>query len=99
KSCSIKKFDQCLSAFLEARHSGAELSLALLVHTVEQSLPALQMGQGFEEDVQQRVIVRAAHVNAIQRFELLEIEARGGLVDVLDLEPLDHLFSGHHLVI
>src|SRR5690606_5339229 len=81
KTCSVKEFNQCLCAFLKAGHGSAKLRLALLIHTVEKLLASLQIGQSGEEDAQQRVILRSADVNAVQRLQFLEIEPGGSLVD------------------
>ena len=71
--------------------AASNCALCVVVEPRGDRRAALQIGQGGDEDIEQLVIVHLAHVGAVERLELGEVEARRALVDVLDLEPADHV--------
>src|SRR5690606_27555384 len=78
---TVKQLQKRLCAFLEAGEGGPKLSLFSLIETSKEFRSSLQVRQGGQKNVEQRAVVHLAHVNSVECFKLLKIEAGGPLVD------------------
>ncbi len=67
--------------------AASSFCLAGRVEVAGDAAGAFEMRQGRNQQIGQRSIVHGAHVDAVQRLQLLEVEAGGAPVDVVDVEP------------
>src|ERR1700733_5301174 len=72
---AVQKFDERLRALLQARNRGAQLGAFMLVEFGRDSRAPLEIGQGVDQRLEQRVVARRAHIMSVDVLELGEVEA------------------------
>ena len=69
------------------------------IDTREHFWPSRDMRQECQERLHELLVIRVAHIVAVQILELDEIEARRRPADAIEIEPVDHLVGREDLII